>query len=147
MRGLPTELELFSWLKRHYYYDLRSHAGAYNFYDAWSLEFRFYAELKVRHHHYDELLIEKAKHDRIVKIAGDNRAEALYIVATPQGVWQYEIATLGIRWQDMTGLPATTQFTNTERITKRVGLLPIKAATRLGEARSSRRGGVIYADR
>ena len=142
-----TEVDLFIWLKRHYYYDLRSSGGQYSFYDCYSLEFRFYAELKMRSKHYDTLLIERSKYDRIVKIANANRSEALYIVGTPLGVWQYEVATLGIDWVDMPDLPVTSQFENKERVTKKVGLLPLNEATQLGEVSNTRKGGVMYGDR
>lgn len=147
LRGLPTELDLFLWLKRHYYPDLRSNAGQYSFYDCWSAEFHFYAELKVRSSHYETLIIEKPKYDRIVRLGMANRFDALYICSTPEGVWQFDVALLGIDWVDMPGLPVTSNFDNTERITKKVGLLPLKHGRRLGEARNSRKGGSIYGNR
>ena len=147
LRGLPTELDLFLWLKKHYYPDLRSNAGEYSFYDAWSAEFRFYAELKARSTHYETLIIEKAKYDRIVKIGNANRFDALYICSTPQGVWQFDVALLSIVWEDMPGLPVTSQFENNERVTKTVGLLPLQAGIRLGEATNRRKGGGIYGNR
>ena len=147
LRGLPTEVDLFLWLKKHYYYDLRSSGGQYAFYDCYSLEFRFYAELKVRSAHYEKLIIERSKYDRIVKIANANRNDALYICATPEGVWQFDVALLSIDWVDMPGLPVTSHFDNQERVTKTVGLLPLNVATRLGEASNTRKGGVIYGNR
>ena len=148
LRGLPTEVDLFLWLKRHYYYDLRSSGGQYAFYDCYSLEFRFYAELKVRSTHYERLIIERAKYDRIVKIANANRNDALYICSTPQGVWQFDVALMGgLNWVDMPDLPVTSQFGNTDRVTKKVALLPLKAGRQLGEASNSRKGGGIYGNR
>ena len=148
LRGLPTEVDLFLWLKRHYYYDLRSSGGQYAFYDCYSLEFRFYAELKVRSTHYERLIIERSKYDCIVKIANANRNDALYICSTPQGVWQFDVALMGdLDWVDMPDLPVTSQFGNKDRVTKKVALLPLKAATQLGEASNSRKGGGIYGNR
>lgn len=147
LRGLPTEIDLFLWLKKHYYYDLRSNAGQYSFYDCWSSEFAFYAELKVRSSHYETLIIEKPKYDRIVRLGNANRFDSLYICSTPEGVWQFDLALMGIEWADMPGLPATSHFENQERVTKTVGLLPLKAGIRLGEARNSRPGGVMYGNR
>ena len=147
LRGLPTEVDLFLWLKKHYYYDLRSSGGDYAFYDCFSLEFRFYAELKTRSKHYQTLLIEKTKYERIVKIANLNRSDALYICSTPQGVWQFDVALLGIDWVEMPDLPVTSQFDNKDRVTKTVGLLPLKNGIQLGEASHSRKGGAIYGNR
>lgn len=147
LRGLPTEVDLYNWLKKHYYYDLTSSEGHYAFYDCYSLEFRFYAELKVRSAHYETLLIERSKYNRIVRIANANRNDALYICSTPLGVWQFDVALLSIDWVEMPDLPVTSQFDNKERVTKTVGLLPLKAATRLGEASHSRKGGYIYGNR
>lgn len=147
LRGLPTEIDLFLWLKKHYYYDLRSSGGQYAFYDCYSLEFRFYAELKVRSAHYESLIIERSKYDRIVKIANANRNDALYICSTPQGVWQFDVGIMGIDWVEMPDLPVTSQFENQERVTKKVGLLPLKAGRQLGEAQHRRRDGRVYGDR
>lgn len=147
LRGLPTEVDLFLWLKRHYYYDLRSSGGQYAFYDCYSLEFRFYAELKVRSAHYESLIIERGKYDRILKLANANRTDAFYICSTPLGVWQFDIGVMGLDWVDMPDLPVTSHFENNERVTKRVALLPLKAGRQLGEASNRRRGGGIYGNR
>ncbi len=147
MRGLPTELDLFLWLKKHYYYDLRSNAGQYSFYDCWSAEFRFYAELKVRHTHYDKLIIEKQKWARVLDVAAASRADALYICSTPAGVWQFDLAELDIDWVNMPDLPATTDFDDQTRVIKRVGLLATSAGWQLGEGNTRRKGGAIYGNR
>lgn len=147
MRWVPTELELFNWLKKHYYYDLQMTEGDFESYDAVSREFGFYAELKARTKHYERLIIEKSKHDRVLECASEARLDALYIVATPLGVWQWDLVQFGVDWVDMPDLPLTTQFADTSRVTKRVGLLPVNRAKRLGEARTTRKGGGIYGNR
>jgi hypothetical protein len=121
-----TENELFTLLKDFHYPDLeRVVDDKYSSYDCISDEYGFYVELKCRQSHYDELMIEKLKYDRLKNWADVMGMIPLYICSTPQGIWEFNLDVLDIKWEDRDDLPATTQFEDKARISKVVGYLPI----------------------
>ncbi len=148
MPSLPiTEVTLARWLRDHYYPDLRLHGSQYSSYDAWSYEFRIQVELKVRATHYDELILEKPKYNALIRLADMNNLRPVYICATPQGVWEFNLRTIPLNWVIMDNLPKTTYWPANAPIAKTVALLPVKEARRLGEASNARVGGVMYGNR
>jgi hypothetical protein len=82
-------------------------------------------ELKCRDTHYDELMIEKSKYDRLVALAAEYDYTPIYVCSTPEGVWEFDLSFIDIQWEDRGDLPATSQFENQERVTKQVGYLDI----------------------
>lgn len=127
-----TENELFAMLKDNLYPDLTRVADdKFSSYDCVSDEYGFYVELKCRQTHYDDLMIEKIKYDRLKNWADTMGMIPLYICSTPNGVWEFNLDVLDIKWEDRSDLPATTQFDNKERVSKVVGYLPIKRGKNL----------------
>jgi len=79
-------------------------------------------ELKCRRTHYDKLLIEKSKYDRLTRAAETRGMLPVYICSTPQGIWGFSLPKYEITWEDRE-MPATTDFDNQRTITKTVGYL------------------------
>lgn len=126
-----TELELYHMLKDSYYPDLVKVADEFSSNDCISNDFEIYVELKCRQTHYNDLLIEKIKYDRIKEEADMQGYIPIYICSTPEGIWEFNLDVLNIKWEGRDNLPATTEFHNTERVTKTVGYLNIKNGKKL----------------
>ena len=94
MATVLTEPELFDWLKEFYYPDLVMSSDEYSHYDCITKEGGLYIELKSRHTHYDDLIIEKIKYDALVDNAYLNSCDPVYINSTPQGVWSFNLYLL-----------------------------------------------------
>lgn len=127
-----TEQELFNFINKDNKYVLSTEQ--FSNWDCYSDELREYVELKCRKTHYDDLMIEKIKYDRIVKIAAEKGMTPKYINYTPEGVWSFNLKDFDIQWEEKRGLPATTDFANKMRVTKTVGYLNINNGEKLSDA-------------
>ena len=130
MGGINEE-QLFVLLKKRLFPDLEKFVGTFHNADCLTFEDKLYIELKCRRTHYDELMIEEYKYERLVNLAMDMDFNPVYINSTPEGVWAFNLGFLLPRWEDRAGLPATTEFENTTKVTKSVGYLNIKDGVRL----------------
>ena len=130
MVGINEE-QLFVLLKKRLFPDLEKFDGTFHNADCLTFEDKLYIELKCRRTHYDELMIEEYKYERLVNLAMDLDYSPVYINSTPEGVWAFNLGFLLLRWEDRAGLPATTEFENTTKVTKSVGYLNIKDGVRL----------------
>jgi hypothetical protein len=102
-------------------------------FDSSSEQLGVYIELKCRDTHYDELMIERDKYHAITQRAWVDGKTALYICSTPKGIWSFNLNKLTMpAWYYFDGLPATTEFGNTDTITKVVGFLHISRGKRIG---------------
>jgi hypothetical protein len=125
-----NEQELYELLRDNLYTDLvRVTNDEYSANDCWSQEHGVYIELKCRRTHYDTLMIEKLKHDRLVGEANKIGMLPLYICSTPEGIYEFNLDLVPIKWEEMDNLPATTDFNNQERVTKTIAMLPLDLAT------------------
>jgi hypothetical protein len=112
--------------------DLVKAENEYSTFDCTSEILNAYIELKCRHTHYNTLLIEKSKYDRLVDEARSKLMAPLYINSTPEGVWSFNLDKFDdLVWTDQDNLPATTEFDNKEKVTKAVSFLPIEKGDRL----------------
>ena len=119
-----TEYELFHFLKATIYPDLEIIDLPYSFSDCMSMDKEDDIELKCRKKHYDNMLIEKIKYDRLINRAKHSIKRPIYICSTPKGVWKWNLFNqLIIVWQNKDDLPVTTEFENNNRIEKEVGFL------------------------
>lgn len=126
-----TEPELFDWLKEFYYPDLKMSDDPFSKYDCISEKRFSYIELKSRHTHYDDLLIEKIKYDALMQTANQRFLTPVYINSTPEGVWEFDLNFANnIKWESRQ-MPATTEFDNNDKIDKVVGYLHIKDGVKL----------------
>lgn len=116
------EKELFNWLKDRFLPDLET-TEQFDYKDAYSKEHDLYIELKSRNTHYDQLLIEKIKWDKL--IAHHN---VRYINWTPKGIYSFNIQeTVEPTWNERL-MPQTTEFEYNDKVIKAVGFLDISSA-------------------
>jgi len=72
------------------------------------------------------LIIEQIKYDAILVAALQLNYSPLYINATPQGIWSFDLSVMPQPvWEDR-WLPQNTEFSNRGNKTKVVGYLHIK---------------------
>lgn len=115
------EQELFEYLKFKHFPDLEKSEGAFDSFDCTTDDKNLYIELKCRHTHYPELLIEEMKYRRLVNQAGSRTP--YYINSTPQGVWAFDLSRVPEPSWSERRMPATTEFSDTRKIIKLVGFL------------------------
>jgi hypothetical protein len=134
-----SELELFEFLQTHHLRDLKKSADQFERTDCVSDQARMVIELKCRRTHYDEFLIEKKKFDALIARADELGYLAVYVNSTPLGVYLWNVYDDGvIEWQQEQ-MPATTYFTNGNKVIKIVGYLPISKAVHLSGAMDYKR--------
>jgi len=126
-----TEQALFDLLQKRIARDLRKVDDEFSNYDCISDESTAYIELKCCKTHYDQLMIERYKHDRLVEQAVEINYNPVYINSTPKGVWAFNLNYVQPNWHLQDNLPKTTEFENKEKITKEVGYLNIEEGVRL----------------
>lgn len=124
------EQELFNFVRELGYEDLTQAMDSYSVWDCYSKSSNIYVELKCRRTHYDKLLIEESKFDRLVKAAADKEMIPVYICSTPKGVWAFNLAGADLVWVDEE-MPATTDFTDTRKKIKSVSYLDIHEGMQL----------------
>jgi hypothetical protein len=115
------EQELFDYLKFKHFPDLEKSEGAFDSFDCTTDDKNLYIELKCRHTHYPELLIEEMKYRRLVNQAGSRTP--YYINSTPQGIWAFDLSRVPEPSWSERRMPATTEFSDTRKIMKLVGFL------------------------
>lgn len=128
-----NELQLFTYLKSRYIPDLLMSSDEFEYHDCYSEQLGVIIELKSRQTHYDELIIERDKYHNITQRAWTAGLTALYICSTPKGIWSFNLNKLTMpSWYYFDGLPVTTEFANTDTVTKIVGFLHIRRGKRIG---------------
>jgi hypothetical protein len=115
------EQDLFDYLKASHFPDLEKSEGAYDSFDCTTNEKNLYIELKCRHTHYPDLLIEEMKYRRLINQAGTRTP--YYINSTPQGIYAFDLSRVPEPTWSERRMPATTEFSDTRRIMKLVGFL------------------------
>jgi hypothetical protein len=125
------EADLFEHLKASHFPDLIKSEGTFDSFDCISDEKKYYIELKCRHTHYPDLLIEESKYNRLVSEAKERELSPWYINSTPEGIYAFDLTrvpqpTWSERW-----MPATTEFANTSKKIKLVGFLHLDYALSL----------------
>lgn len=125
------EADLFEHLKASHFPDLIKSEGIFDSFDCISDDRKYYIELKCRHTHYPDLLIEESKYNRLVSEAKERELSPWYINSTPEGIYAFDLTrvpqpTWSERW-----MPATTEFANTSKKIKLVGFLHLDYALSL----------------
>ena len=125
------EAELFNFLKESLYPDLVKSEGIYDSFDCISVKAGHYIELKCRHTHYETLLIEEMKYRKLITQAAERDLIPYYINSTPQGVFSFDLMDVPEpEWLNH-WMPATTEFSRSNKVSKLVGYLPIEEAVQL----------------
>jgi Holliday junction resolvase len=126
---IVTEVGLFDYIKNRYLEDLEMSSDAFEYIDATSQGYRLIIELKCRHTHYDELILEKDKHESLVQQADKLGFTPFYINSTPQGIYAFNLRKIKVTWTTRK-LPAST-FNKTIPVDKTVAYLHIDEAVKL----------------
>jgi hypothetical protein len=124
-----TEAGLFDYIKTRYLEDLEMSSDAFEYIDATSQGYRLIIELKCRHTHYDELILEKDKHESLVQQEDKLGFTPFYINSTPQGIYAFNLRKIKVNWTTRK-LPAST-FNKTIPVDKTVAYLHIDEAVKL----------------
>ena len=124
-----TEQGLFDYIKATYLEDLEKSEHVYEYIDATSNGYRLTIELKCRHTHYDELILEKDKYESLVNRANDLGFTPFYINSTPKGIYAFNLRIIKVTWTTKR-LPSST-VNNGPAIDKEVALLHIDKAVKL----------------
>lgn len=118
---MNTEAHLFDYLKE-IIPDLEKSKDQFSSWDCSSKLLEARIELKCRRTHYDELLIEEMKFDKLMEYNNP-----LYINSTPKGIYLWKLDEQDIEWSERP-LPKTTDFDRTENVKKKVGYLKVANA-------------------
>ena len=127
---MQTEQELFNYIKGRYLEDLVKSADQYDYHDCTSTLYRLHIELKCRHRHYDELLIEQDKYKALIAHAQKLGFTPFYVNATPQGIYAFNLRKITVKWTTKK-LPAKTEFEDQGPVDKTIALLPVGLAVQL----------------
>jgi len=125
------EQDLFDYLKSSLYPDLEKAPGIYDAFDCISLSASHYIELKCRYTHYDTLLIEEMKYRKLITQAAERDLIPFYINSTPKGVFSFDLMDVPEPEWVSHWMPATTEFSRSNKISKLVGYLAIEEAVQL----------------
>jgi len=127
---MDTEQELFNYIKGRYLEDLVKSEHPYEYHDCTSTLYRLHIELKCRHKHYEELLIEKDKYEALVGEAERLGFTPFYVNATPKGIYAFNLRKITVKWVTKK-LPLESKCQDRELIDKTVALLPVGLAVQL----------------
>ena len=120
------ESDLFDWLKQNVYIDLVKSKNQMSRWDCYSPSTGHRIELKCRRKHYDKMLLERKKYDAMLLECEKHFDVPIYINSTPEGVYLWNLLEINPTWETNFRNPATTQFGNTNRISKEVTYLEIQ---------------------
>jgi hypothetical protein len=95
----------------------------FSYRDGYSPKYDLTIELKCRHKHYNTLLIEKIKWDKLIKCN-----KVYYINSTPIGIFLFDLHKVKEPEFYSREMPHTTEFEDTKKIPKLVGMLFIEDA-------------------
>ena len=124
-----TEQGLFDYIKETYLEDLQKSEHTYEYIDATSYGYRLSIELKCRHTHYDELILEKDKYESLMQQANELGFTPFYINSTPQGIYAFNLRKIKVTWTTRR-LPSSTVDNGTD-VDKEIALLHIDKAVKL----------------
>ena len=127
---MNTEAELFDYIKGRYLEDLVKSKHPYEYHDCTSTLYRLHIELKCRHTHYEDLIIEKDKYEALVQQAERLGFTPFYVNATPKGIYAFNLRKITVKWV-IKKLPLESKCQDQELIDKTVALLPVGLAVQL----------------
>ena len=127
---MDTEAKLFDYIKGRYLEDLVKSEHQYEYHDCTSNLYRLHIELKCRHKHYEDLIIEKDKYEALVQEAERLGFTPFYVNATPKGIYAFNLKKTKVTWT-VKKLPSKTEFDSGGQVDKTVALLPVAEAVQL----------------
>jgi hypothetical protein len=123
---MRDERELFTYIKDNYIPDLVKPTDKYSSFDAYSPKFNTVFELKCRRTHYPTLILEEMKYSKLANLGCNVR----YVNSTPLGVFSFNLLKLKYDWVNMK-MPKQTDFSNTNKVSKKIAYLNINNATKI----------------
>lgn len=126
-----NEQELFNYLKSEMYPDLVKSEGTYDTFDCISDKAGHFIELKCRHTHYSDLLVEQMKYRALIEQAVARNLLPFYINSTPAGIYSFDLTEIAEPQWVTHLMPASTEFDNKAKVPKVVGYFLIEDAIRL----------------
>lgn len=127
---MDTEAELFNYIKKRYLEDLVKSEHKYEYHDCTSILYRLHIELKCRHTHYEDLIIEKDKYEALVQQAERLGFTPFYVNSTPKGIYAFNLRKITVKWTTKK-LPLHSEFEDQGPVDKTVALLPVGQAVQL----------------
>ncbi len=127
---METEGELFNYIKGRYLEDLVKSEHPYDYHDCTSTLYKLHIELKCRHKHYEDLIIEKDKYEALVQQAERLGFTPFYVNATPKGIYAFNLRKITLKWVTKK-LPVESKSKDQKVIDKTVALLPVNLAVQL----------------
>ena len=121
MSWKKNEKDLFNHLKSNDIQDLQWSGDEFSHYDCYSVKYECDIELKCRNKHYDELLIEKYKYNKLIMRAQKYLTIPVYICQTPEGIFAFNLASLPQPQWETRGMPKTSHFSQRQFVDKEVG--------------------------
>ena len=122
---------LFAFLREGLYPDLEKAPGIYDAFDCHSQKAGHFIELKCRQTHYSTLLIEQMKYRKLMEKAYHRELLPFYINSTPLGIYSFDLTEIDEPQWHTHQMPATTEFSRSNKVSKLVGYLPIEEAVQL----------------
>ena len=130
MSWKKNEEDLFKYLKENYINDLDWSEGDFSHHDCYSIQYNCDIELKCRNKHYDDLVIEKYKYEKLLLRAETYSTIPVYICQTPEGIFAFNLASLPMPSWETKGMPKTSHFNQRQFVDKVVGFLHINNSKR-----------------
>lgn len=127
------EADLFEYLQLNIYPDLVKSKNQMSRWDCYSPGTRHRIELKCRKLHYDTLLLEKKKYDAMIEECIKHLDVPIYINSTPKGIFSFNLLEINPIFEINYKNPATTQFSNTNKIAKEVTYLSTNQSIKLNK--------------
>jgi len=127
---IDTEAELFNYIKGRYLEDLVKSEHPYEYHDCTSTLYRLHIELKCRHKHYEDLIMEKDKYEALVQQAERLGFTPFYVNATPKGIYAFNLRKITVKWT-IKKLPLESKSKDQGLVNKTVALLPVGQAVQL----------------
>ena len=127
------EPDLFEYLQLNIYPDLVKSKNQMSRWDCYSPSTRHRIELKCRKLHYDTLLLEKKKYDAMIEECNKHLDVPIYINSTPKGIFSFNLLEINPIFEINYKNPATTQFSNTNKIAKEVTYLNTNQSIKLNK--------------
>jgi hypothetical protein len=124
LKHINNETELFEWLQSFVYPDLLIAKNPVSRWDCYSPKKKHRIELKCRHKHYPDLMIEKHKYDSVSAECAKHNDVPVYINSTPEGIYAFDMREHNGLWE-IRAVPKTTQFASREFVSKEVGYFHI----------------------
>jgi hypothetical protein len=122
------EIDLFDHLKNNYIEDLSWSEDDYSHHDCYSINLKCDIELKCRNKHYDDLVIEKYKYEKLMSRADKHNTIPVYLCQTPKGIYGFNLSLLPEPEWFIKGMPKTSHFSQRQFIDKEVGMIHISHA-------------------